>query len=107
MQKLKQRWGIRSNFELVMIITVFAINGSLSARIGLLLMNYIGLTKELLPPFAYYLIAAVLILPIYPLLIMITGSLLGQRRFFIPFAKGMLRSLSFGLLFKSTKKRAG
>ncbi len=100
MQKLKTRWGIRSNFQLVVIFIVFAINGSMSARIGVFLMNCVGLTKENMNPVAFYIIAGILILPLYPLLLMVVGWLFGQSGFFFPFAKKMLNRISFGLLYK-------
>ncbi|HMI08689.1 MAG TPA: DUF6787 family protein [Flavobacterium sp.] len=100
MQKLKQRWGITSNFQLVVIFIVFAINGSASAKIGLFLMKCIGFTKENLHAFLYYFIMTILILPIYPVLIMGVGWLFGQSEFFVKFGKKMLNRLSFGLLFK-------
>lgn len=101
MQKLKQRWGIRSNFQLVIIFIVFAINGSASAKIGIFLMNCIGWTKETLHPVLFYTIACILILPLYPLLLMVVGWIFGQSEFFFKFGKKMLNRLSFGLLFKS------
>lgn len=104
MQKLKQRWGIESNYQLVVIFIVFAINGSASAKIGLLLMGFFGMTKENLHPFGYYAIMSVLILPIYPLLLMAVGWLFGQSGFFFPFAKKMLHRITFGLLYPAIKK---
>lgn len=100
MEKLKARWGIRSNFQLVVIFIVFAINGSASAKIGIFLMNLMGWTKENMQPVLFYLIAGILILPLYPLLLMVVGWLFGQSEFFFPFAKKMLNRISFGLLFK-------
>ena len=100
MQKLKTRWGIRSNFQLAVIFVVFAINGSTSAKIGIYLMEVIGWTKETLHPILFYTIACILILPLYPLLLMVVGWIFGQSEFFFPFAKKMLNRISFGLLFK-------
>jgi len=100
MQKLKTRWGIRSNFQLVVIFIVFAINGSASAKIGIFLMNCIGLTKENMQPVLFYIVAGILILPLYPLLLMAVGWVFGQSEFFFPFAKKMLNRISFGLLFR-------
>ena len=34
MKKLKEKWGIKSNFQLVIILIVFAITGSTSAAIS-------------------------------------------------------------------------
>ena len=44
MKKLKQRWGIRSNFHLLIIFVVFGITGSLSALLAEPLTHWFGLT---------------------------------------------------------------
>ncbi len=100
MEKLKTRWGIRSNFQLVVVFIVFAINGSASAKIGIFLMNLMGWTKDNMPPVLFYLVAGILILPLYPLLLMVVGWLFGQSEFFFPFAKKMLNRISLGWWFK-------
>lgn len=104
MKKLKQRWGITSDYQLIVIFIVFAVNGTLSARIGDFLMGLIGWTKQSLNPVLYFFIMTLLILPIYPLLLMVTGWLGGQSKFFWPFAKRILNRISFGLVFPRAKK---
>lgn len=101
MNKLKERWGITSNFQLAIIFIVFAINGSLSAKISAYLMGLLGLSKENLHWFMYYIILFVLVLPLYPFMLMIFGYLFGQSKFFTPFAKKMLKSIGLGFVFKS------
>ena len=70
MNKLKKRWGITSNFQLVLIFIVFAINGSLSARISSLLLDEFGLTKDNTPVILYYIILLILVLPLYPFMLL-------------------------------------
>ena len=41
MKKLKERWGITSNFQIIIIFIVFAITGSTSAYISGPLTEYI------------------------------------------------------------------
>lgn len=101
MNKLKERWGITSNFQFVIIFIVFAINGSLSAKISTFLMSLLGITRENTPWYLYYIILIVLVLPLYPFLLMIFGYLFGQSRFFFPFSKRMLKSIGLGFIFKS------
>jgi len=101
MNKLKQRWGITSNWQLVVIFIVFAINGSLSAKISDYLMGILGLTKENLHWIPYYIILLVLVLPLYPFMLMAFGYLFGQSGFFFPFAKKMLKSIGLGFIFKA------
>ncbi|MFK7031100.1 DUF6787 family protein [Flavobacterium oreochromis] len=101
MNKLKERWGIKSNYQLVVIFIVFAINGSLSARISSYFMQFIGLTKEDIHWFFYYFLLLILVLPLYPFMLMFFGWLFGQSKFFFPFSKKMLHSIGLGFIFKS------
>ena len=103
MQKLKQRWGIQSNFQLVVIFIVFAINGSASAKLGFFLLDCLGMTKDSVHQVLRYLSMLILVLPIYPFLIMVTGWIFGQSQFFVRFGKNMLNRISFGLLFDYKK----
>jgi len=98
MNKLKQRWGITSNFQLLIIFIVFAINGSLSARISYFFMGLLGMTKENTHWLFYFIIMLVLVLPLYPFMLMVFGWLFGQSKFFFPFAKRMIRSMKLGFL---------
>ena len=100
MKKLKQRWGITNNFQLLLIIVVFAINGSLSAKISGYLMSFLGINNENTHWFFYYLALLLLVLPIYPFLLMGFGYLFGQSKFFFPFGKRILKILGLGFLFK-------
>ncbi|AWA30468.1 diacylglyceryl transferase [Flavobacterium magnum] len=103
MSKLKQRWGITSNFQMAVIFVVFAINGTLSAEISKLLMGLLGISKATTPTYLYYPLLLVLVLPLYPFLLMAVGYLFGQSAFFFPFARKMLRSIGLGFVF-GTKK---
>jgi manganese efflux pump family protein len=100
MNKLKERWGITSNFQLVIIFIVFAINGSLSAKIGYFLLNLIGISKNI-SGLLYYILLVLIVLPIYPFLIMVIGFLFGQFKFFFAFGKKMLRSIGLGFVFRT------
>ncbi len=100
MAGFKQRWGITNNFQLLLIIVVFAINGSLSARISTFLMFFLGINNENTHWVFYYLALIILVLPIYPFLLMGFGYLFGQSKFFFPFSKKMLKSMGLGFLFK-------
>ena len=48
MKKLKEKWGITSNFQLLIIFLVFSVTGSLSLWVAKPLLDFIGLDKELL-----------------------------------------------------------
>lgn len=103
MEKLKRRWGIDSNYDLVIIFIVFAINGSLSAKISSYLMNLLDINRENTHWFLYYFILIVLVLPLYPFLLMFFGYIFGQSKFFFPFSKKMLQRIGLGFIFKKQK----
>lgn len=100
MENLKKRWNIQSNIQLVLIIIVFAINGTLSARLSYFLMDFLNLTKQNTPVFIYYFLFIILVMPVYPFLLMIIGYFFGQSSFFFPFAKKMLTQMRLGFMFK-------
>ncbi|QYS88955.1 DUF6787 family protein [Flavobacterium davisii] len=100
MNRLKKHWGIKSNYQLAVIFLVFAINGSLSARISAYFMQFLGLTKESMHWSIYYFLLLILVLPLYPFMLMFFGWLFGQSHFFSPFSKKMLKSMGLGFIFK-------
>ena len=100
MKKLKKRWGIESNWSLVAILIVFAINGSFAAWVAKPITEFLGLSREVISPWLYWPLRIVLIFPIYQLTLPIVGWLFGQFQFFWNFEKMFLKRLGFGFLFK-------
>jgi hypothetical protein len=101
MEKLKKRWGITSNFQLVMIFIVFAVTGSSSAYLSKPVLGWMGVTKETMPLYFYIPLYIILIFPIYQVLLVFFGFIFGQFRFFWNFEKRMLKMIGFGFLFKN------
>ncbi len=99
MEKLKQRWGIGSNFQIAVIFIVFAITGSASAKLAGPLTELLGLTKGTISGWIYWPIRILLIFPIYQVLLVFFGWLFGQHKFFWAFEKKMLKRLGLGFLF--------
>lgn len=97
MKKLKERWGVTSNWQLAIIFIVFAITGSTAAWMSKPFTNYIGLTKDALGGF-YLPIRLIAIFPIYQVLLVLIGFLFGQFEFFWNFEKKMLRSMRLGFI---------
>ena len=85
-EKLKKRWNIESNFQIVIILIVFAITGSTTVYIKRMFFDLIGITPE-----THLWIKVLLYIPsilvIYNILLLIVGSLFGQFRFFWNFEK--------------------
>ena len=99
MNKLKERWGITSNFQLVIILIVFAITGSTSAWVTRPILAFIGIEKDTMNPFIYWPLSLLLILPVYKILLIIIGTIFGQYRFFSQFVKKMFVNMRLGFLF--------
>jgi len=103
MEKLKERWGITSNIQIILILIVFAINGSFAAWVANPVTAFLGLSKATTSGFIYWPLRILLIFPIYQLTLPIVGFLFGQFRFFWDFEKKFLSRLGFGFLFKEEK----
>lgn len=100
MKGLKQRWGIASNFQLTIIIIVFAITGSASAWLSKPFCLWLGITKQDLGLW-FTPIRLLLIFPIYQVLLVVIGFVFRQFNFFWAFEKKMLKRMGFGFLFKN------
>ena len=95
MKKLKEKWRITSNLQLIIIFFVFSVTGSLSLWVAKPLLDFIGLDKATLSPWIFWPIRILIIFPIYQILIVIIGALFGQFQFFWNFEKKMLARLGF------------
>ena len=100
MEKLKAHWGIESNWAVLVIFIVFAINGSFAAWVAKPVTAFFGLSPEVLSPWLYYPLRIILIFPIYQLTLPVVGWIFGQFKFFWAFEKKFLRRLGLGFLFK-------
>lgn len=99
LEKLKERWGLKTNWDVVAVLIVFAINGSFSAWVAKPVTAFLGLSSETVNPWIYYPLRILLIFPIYQTTLPIVGWLFGQFRFFWEFEKKFLSRLGFGFLF--------
>lgn len=97
MKKLKERWNIETNKQLVIILIVFAITGSASAKLAGPLTDFFGVTKDH-GWFIYWPFRILVILPIYQVLLVVFGWLFGEFTFFWNFEKKMLRGMGLGFL---------
>lgn len=95
MKKLKEKWGIQSNFQLVIILIVFSVTGSLAVWVAHPVLTLVGLEKNAVSPWIFWPIRIVIIFPLYQIMIVIVGALFGQFKFFWNFEKKMLARLGF------------
>jgi hypothetical protein len=83
--KLKERWKVKSTFQVIIILVVFACTGTTVALIARPLLRFLFAPAEV-PTWAtvlYY----VLILPLYNVVLLCYGFLFGQFTFFWNFER--------------------
>lgn len=86
LDKIKDRWGITSNFQVLIIFIVFGITGSSALYVKNFIFNLIGINSE--TPIYYVVPLYILtILPAYQILLLLWGTIFGQYKFFINFQK--------------------
>ncbi len=101
MEKLKQRWGLTSNWQVLAIILVFSLNGSFATWVAKPVTEFFGLSSETTEPYILYLtLRILLIFPIYQITLPIVGWFFGQFKFFWNFEKKMIKRLGLGKLFR-------
>lgn len=106
MERLKKRWGISSNLQIILIIIVFSITGSSSLFVGKPILEFLGISRAnfsddfLWGGLIYYSLRILIIFPIYQVLLVLYGWLFGQFRFFWNFEKNMLVRLGLSRILK-------
>lgn len=103
MKKLKERWGIKSGFQMTIILVVFALTGSTAAYLSKPILSWWGISKEDVSGWVYYPLYIILIFPVYQVLLIAYGTVFGQFAFFWAFEKKMLRGIGLGFLFPDKK----
>jgi len=97
-KKLDGKWKTNYRWEMIVIFLVFAITGTTAMRIAKPVLYWFGFNRDLFPEgffggFLYWSIRVIIILPLYQLLLIVFGTLLGQFKFFWEFEKKMLKRM--------------
>lgn len=92
MNKLKKRWGIQSNRQLIIIFIVFGITGTLASQLAKPLTLLLGISPDY---WLFWPLRILLIIPIYQLILIAVGWIFGEFEFFKNFAKKMFRRFTF------------
>lgn len=106
MDKLKERWGISSNWQILIIIMVFGLTGSSSLFVAKPVLEFLGLTRMSFSPeflwggLSYYALRLLMIFPVYQVLLVTYGWIFGQFQFFWQFEKNMLSRIGFSKILK-------
>jgi len=95
MDKLKQRWNLNSNWEIVAILIAFSINGSFAAFIVRPALSIVGITKDNLNIVIYYILYILPVFLVYQFTLPYVGWLLGQYKFFKKMQEKMMKRMRF------------
>lgn len=106
MKILKKRWGLETNWDVFVVLCLFAINGTMSTFITRPIFRFFDISLEVLSPWVYYPLKVIIITIVYQLTFPIVGWLLGKFDFAWRFEKKFLSRITFGLLFGKKKNKS-
>jgi hypothetical protein len=107
MANLKQRWNLKNNWQVVVIIFVFALTGSTAAMLSKPILQCLGISKDTHHLALYIPLYIVIIFPIYQVLLVSIGFIFGQFDFFWRIEKKMLQLLKLGFIVDFLEKKKG
>ena len=116
LKKLKEKWGISTPFQMIIVFIVFGVTGSVAAKISGPIVSLLQIDD--LPGIIYWPLRLLIIFPVYQVLLVLFGFIFGaivsvltfkKDRFVFNFffnismkmSKKMMNWLSFGMLFKN------
>ena len=97
LQRFKDKYDIKRDIDLFLILVGFSITGSLSVKLATPLLALLGISLETMTPWAFWPIRVLIVFPIYQLLLVAVGALLGQFKFFWAFEKKTLSRMGIKL----------
>jgi hypothetical protein len=90
-EKLKAKWKV-GGLQLALIITVFAIGGSLTGFVGKKIMNLLAIQQDWLWGVIYILLVTI----IWPFAVLLVSIPFGQFPFFISYIKKIGQKMGLG-----------
>jgi hypothetical protein len=94
-KRLKEKLGITSNLQFIIILIVFSVTGSLAVWLAKPILVLVGLDKSTVSPWVFWPIRIAIIFPVYQVMILVVGAIFGQFTFFWAFQKKTLIRFGF------------
>jgi hypothetical protein len=91
---LKEKWDLKSNFQLVIILIVFAITGSSSLYVSKPLMEFLSITTDSMNILSYWILRFLIVSVVYQFVLLIVAFIFGQFNWFWNFEKKMLKKMN-------------
>lgn len=95
-KRLKEKWKVESNLQLILIFIVFSISGSGALMVRKLVFHLIHYTPDW-PIWMSATVYVLTIVPAYQMMLILFGTLFGQFEFFWKFEKKLLRRFGIKL----------
>ena len=93
LEKLKVKWGLKSLFQVIMVLIVFSLTGMTVVLVRPVIFSWFGFddqTRFIIKSITYLL----LIFPMYQILILVYGALFGQFAFFWEKEKKLFKAIT-------------
>ncbi|MCD4698300.1 MAG: hypothetical protein K8S16_18900 [Bacteroidales bacterium] len=87
--KLKHKWGIKSDFQFWLVFSIFGLTGTSMLFIKPPVFDLLGIDSSY-STWLYVLLYILIITPLYFIVLLIIGSIFGQFKFFWVFVKKMI-----------------
>lgn len=98
-QKIKIHWGITNDFQVAVILLVFALSGFSTLYVHNYVDHLLGI-DEGSAFWAKLLVFVLIVLPVFNTFLIIWGTVFRQQKFFRKFIKTKIRLLTKGFLFR-------
>ena len=90
---LKDKWNLKSNFQLVIILIVFAITGSGSLYISKPLMEFLSISSQNMDIYLYWILRFIIVTVVYQFVLLLVAFVFGQFNWFWNFEKKILKKM--------------
>jgi len=94
---MKKFLKVNSNFQLLIILIVFAITGSLSLYLSEFILNFLNVNQHNMNILFYWFLRILILFPVYQLLLILIGTLFGQFSYFWKFEKKFLKKIGINI----------
>ncbi len=95
MKKLRDFFKVDSNIRLLIVFVVFSVAGSLSLVVADNIFSHLLEFED--HGFLYWFFRIIIIVPIYQVLLIVTGTIFGEFRYFWEIEKRILKRFGFKL----------
>ena len=89
----KEKWKLKSDFQLVIIFIVFAITGSGSLYISKPLMEFLSISRESIDVYLYWILRFFIVTVVYQFILLLVAFVFGQFNWFWNFEKKILKKM--------------